>query len=183
MEQQNKELAEDKVLILFLLNKIFDGIKIDNLYKIVSSSKDINYFYFQELIADLMSANLICSFEQDEESFIKITTEGKNALELTKSLLPGLLKLKADTIFKEENSNIVEESSVVTEFIPKDENNYTITCKIVEQNETIFEVSVYAASREKAKQISDNWKSNATTLYPQILELLSNNKDGANINE
>ena len=157
MEQQNKELAEDKVLILYLLNKIFDGIKNDNLYKIVSSSKDINYFYFQELIADLMSANLICSFEQDEESFIKITTEGKNALELTKSLLP--------------------------EFIPKDENNYTITCKIVEQNETIFEVSVYAASREKAKQISDNWKSNATTLYPQILELLSNNKDGANINE
>ena len=74
-------------------------------------------------------------------------------------------------------------SSVVTEFIPKDENNYTITCKIVEQNETIFEVSVYAASREKAKQISDNWKSNATTLYPKILELLSNNKDGANINE
>ena len=138
---------------------------------------------YEELIADLMSANLICSFEQDEESFIKITTEGKNALELTKSLLPGLLKLKADTIFKEENSNIVEESSVVTEFIPKDENNYTITCKIVEQNETIFEVSVYAASREKAKQISDNWKSNATTLYPQILELLSNNKDGANINE
>ena len=183
MEQQNKELAEDKVLILYLLNKIFDGIKNDYLYKIVSSSKDINYFYFQELIADLMSANLICSFEQDEESFIKITTEGKNALELTKSLLPGLLKLKADTIFKEENSNIVEESSVVTEFIPKDENNYTITCKIVEQNETIFEVSVYAASREKAKQISDNWKSNATTLYPQILELLSNNKDGANINE
>ena len=183
MEQQNKELAEDKVLILYLLNKIFDGIKNDNLYIIVSSSKDINYFYFQELIADLMSANLICSFEQDEESFIKITTEGKNALELTKSLLPGLLKLKADTIFKEENSNIVEESSVVTEFIPKDENNYTITCKIVEQNETIFEVSVYAASREKAKQISDNWKSNATTLYPQILELLSNNKDGANINE
>ena len=183
MEQQNKELAEDKVLILYLLNKIFDGIKNDNLYKIVSSANNINYFYFQELIADLMSANLICSFEQDEESFIKITTEGKNALELTKSLLPGLLKLKADTIFKEENSNIVEESSVVTEFIPKDENNYTITCKIVEQNETIFEVSVYAASREKAKQISDNWKSNATTLYPQILELLSNNKDGANINE
>ena len=163
--------------------KIFDGIKNDNLYKIVSSSKDINYFYFQELIADLMSANLICSFEQDNESFIKITTDGKNALDLTKSLLPGLLKLKADTIFKEENSNIVEESSVVTEFIPKDENNYTITCKIVEQNETIFEVSVYAASRKKAKQISDNWKSNATILYPKILELLSNNKDGVNINE
>ena len=44
MDLQNKELAEDKVLILYLLNKIDDGIKNDNLYKIVSSSKDINYF-------------------------------------------------------------------------------------------------------------------------------------------
>ena len=172
MEQQNKELAEDKVLILYLLNKIFDGIKNDNLYKIVSTSKDINYFYFQELIADLMSANLICSFEQDEEYFLKITTDGKNALELTKSLLPGLLKLKADTIFKKENSNIVEESSVVTEFIPKDENNYTVKCKIVENNETIFEVKTFAGSRERAKKIVDNWNKNAKSIYPQILNLL-----------
>ena len=183
MEKSIADLAENKVLILYLLNKLSDGIKSDNLYKIVSSANNINYFYFQELLTDLIATNLVGSFTKDEDTFIKITSEGQNSLSLTKSLLPGLLKLKADTIFKEENSNIVEESSVVTEFIPKDENNYTITCKIVEQNETIFEVSVYAASREKAKQISDNWKSNATTLYPQILELLSNNKDGANINE
>ena len=30
---------------------------------------------------------------------IKITTEGKNALSLTKEILPGILKLKADNIF------------------------------------------------------------------------------------
>ena len=177
MEQQNKELAEDKVLILYLLNKIFDGIKNDNLYKIVSSSKDINYFYFQELIADLMSANLICSFEQDEESFIKITTEGKNALELTKSLLPGLLKLKADNIFKEEISDIAEESSIVTEYIPKNENNYTVKCKIVEKNETLFELSTFAGSRDRAKQISDNWKNNANIIYPKIINLLLNGEN------
>ena len=176
MDLQNKELAEDKVLILYLLNKIHDGIKNDNLFKIVSSSKEINYFYFQELMADLKSTNLICSFTQDEENFIKITSEGKNALDLTKALLPGLLKLKADTIFKKENSNIIEESSVVTEFIPQDENNYTVKCKIVEQNETIFELSVYAASREKAKQISDNWNNNASKLYPEILKLITSSK-------
>ena len=183
MEKSIADLAENKVLILYLLNKLSDGIKSDNLYKIVSSANGINYFYFQELLTDLINANLVGSFTKDEDTFIKITSEGQNSLSLTKSLLPGILKLKADSIFKDEVSIIAEESSIVTEYIPKDENNYTITCKIVEQNETIFEVSVYAASREKAKQISDNWKSNATTLYPQILELLSNNKDGANINE
>ena len=177
MEQQNKELAEDKVLILYLLNKIFDGIKNDNLYKIVSSSKDINYFYFQELLTDLIDTNLVGSFTKEDDTFIKITSDGQNSLSLTKSLLPGILKLKADNIFKTEVSNIAEESSIVTEYIPKDENNYTVKCKVIEKNETIFEISTFAGSRERAKQISDGWKNNANTIYPKIIDLLLNGEN------
>lgn len=175
MKQPNEDLAENKVLILYILNKLTDGIKSDNLYKIVSSANNINYFYFQELLTDLIQTNLIGSFTKDEEdTFIKITAEGQNALELTKSLLPGILKLKADSIFKKEISSIAEESSIVTEYIPKDENNYTVKCKITEKTETIFEVSTFAASREMAKQISDNWKNNANKIYPKIINLLLN---------
>lgn len=176
MKQPNEDLAENKVLILYLLSKLPDGIKSDNLYKIVSSANSINYFYFQELVIDLINTNLIGSFTKDEDNFIKITSEGENALELTKSLLPGILKLKADNVFKDEVLNIEEESSIITEFIPKDENNYTVKCKIVEKNETIFEISTYAGSRERAKQISDNWNSNANSLYPKIISLLLNGK-------
>ena len=174
MEKSITDLAENKVLILYLLNKITDGIKNDNLYKIVSSANGINYFYFQELLTDLIDANLVGSFTKDEDTFIKITSDGQNSLSLTKSLLPGILKLKADNIFKEEVSNIAGESSIVTEYIPKDENNYTVKCKIVEKTETIFEISAFAGSRERAKQISDNWKSNASNLYPKIINLLLN---------
>ena len=174
MKQPNEDLAENKVLILYLLNKLSDGIKSDNLYKIVSSTNNINYFYYQELITDLINTNLIGSFTKDEDTFIKITSEGENALSLTKSLLPGILKLKADNVFKAEVSTIAEESSIVTEYIPRDENNYTVKCKIVEKNDVIFEVSAFAGSRDRAKQISDNWTNNATRIYPQIIDLLLN---------
>jgi predicted transcriptional regulator len=174
MKQSNEDLAENKVLILYILNKLTDGTKSDNLFKIVSSANDINYFYFQELLTDLIDTNLVGSFTKDEDEFIKITSEGQNALSLTKSLLPGILKLKADNVFKEEFSTIVEESSIITEYVPKSENNYTVKCKIVEKNEIIFEVSIFAGSRERAKQISDNWKSNAEKTYPKILDLLLN---------
>lgn len=165
-------LAENKVLILYLLNKLPDGIKNDNLYKIVSSANNMNYFYFQELLTDLIESNFVGSFTKDEDTVIKITSEGQNALSLTKSLLPGILKLKADNVFKEELANIAEESSIITEYIPKDEKNYTVKCKIIEKNETIFEVSTFAGSRDRAKQISDNWKNNANNIYPKILNLL-----------
>lgn len=174
MKQPIKDLAENKVLILYLLNKLSDGIKSDNLYKIVSAANNINYFYFQELLTDLIETKLVGSFTKDEDTFIKITSEGQNALSLTKSLLPGILKLKADNVFKEEVSIIAEESSIITEYIPKNENNYTVKCKIVEKNETLFEVSAFAGCRERAKQISDNWKSNANKIYPKIIDLLLN---------
>ena len=167
-------LAENKVLILYLLNKLQNGIKSDNLYKIVSSANNMNYFYFQELLTDLIESNFVGSFTNDEDTIVKITSDGQNALSLTKSLLPGILKLKADNVFKEEISSIAEESSIITEYIPKDEKNYTVKCKIVEKNETVFEVSTFAGSRDRAKQISDNWKNNANSIYPKIMDLLLN---------
>ena len=82
------------------------------------------------------------------------------------------MKLKADNIFEKEFSNIEEESSIIAEFTPRNENDYIIKCKIVENNETIFEVKTFVGSRDRAKRIVDNWNKNATTIYPKILNIL-----------
>lgn len=166
-------LAENKVLILYILNQLDSGMIEDGLYKIIASINDVNYFYFKEVLTDLLDSKLVGIFTKDEEeSVLRITTEGKNALSLTQDILPGLLKLKADNVFKKELSSITEESSIVAEFIPKNENDYTIKCKIIENNETIFEVKTFAGSRERAKKIVDNWNNNASKIYPQILDIL-----------
>jgi len=169
-------LAENKVLILYILNLIDGDIIEDGLFKIISSINDINYFYFKQLLTDLIDSKLVGTYTKDEEQVVKITSEGKNAYILTKDVLPGIMKLKADNIFKKEFSMIEEESSVIAEFTPRSENDYTIKCKIVENNETIFEVKTFAGSRDIAKRIVDNWNQNATTIYPKILNLLLNDE-------
>lgn len=58
--------------------------------------------------------------------------------------------------------------------MPEDDNLFNVTCKIVEKNKTVFEVSTFAGSREQAKAISDNWKENAINIYPKIINLLTN---------
>lgn len=165
-------LAENKVLILYILNLINSDFRQDDLFKIISSINDINYFYFKQILTDLIDSKLVGTYTKEEEPVIKITSEGKNAYILTKDVLPGIMKLKADNIFQKEFPSIEEESSVIAEFTPKSENSYTIKCKIVENNETIFEVKTMAGSRDRAKRIIDNWNKNATTIYPKILNLL-----------
>lgn len=165
-------LAENKVLILYILNLIDDDIRQDSLFKIITSINNINYFYFKQILTDLIDSKLVGTYTKEKEQVIQITSEGKNAYILTNDVLPGLMKLKADNIFKQEFSSIEEEESIIAEFIPKNENDYTIKCKIVENNETIFEVKTFAGSRERAKRIVDNWNKNAKEIYPEILNLL-----------
>ncbi len=165
-------LAENKVLILYILNLIDRDIRQDDLFKIMASINDINYFYFKQVLTDLIDSKLVGTYTKEEEPVIRITSEGKNAYILTKDVLPGIMKLRADHIFQKEFSSIEEEASVIAEFIPKNENDYTIKCKIVENNETVFEVKTFAGSRDRAKRIVDNWNKNANKIYPKILNIL-----------
>ena len=169
-------LAENKVLILYILNQIPDGIIEDGLFKIITTINNVNYFYFKQVLTDLLDTKLVGIFtKEEEEDVLKITSEGTNALSLTEDVLPGILKLKADNVFKKELSSIANETSVIAEFTPKNENDYTIKCKIVENNETIFEVKTFAGSRDRAKRIVDNWNKNASKIYPKILDILLDN--------
>ena len=179
MDKKNNSLAQDKVLILYVLDALKREITESDLFKLIYPINNINYFYFKQLLTDLVDSKLIETYtnednddDENNRAIYEISADGKNSLELTVDMLPGLLKLKADTIFKNEIEHINNESSIVTEYVPENEHSYTVKCKIIENNKTFFEVRTFAGSNENAKQISDNWKNNAYNIYPKILDLL-----------
>lgn len=174
LASDDESLAENKVLILYVLNTANKSLTNDVLYKLVLAATDMNYFYFQQFILDLIEAKYILSFQKEDQTLYQITDDGKRTLDLTLDILPGIIKLKADTNLKSILETSEEEHSIVAEFTPLSENHYTIVCKIVENNETVFEVKTFAGSREQAKQIVDNWRTNADTIYPKLLETLMN---------
>ena len=181
-DNMNKSLAQDKVLILYVLNNVKNDVTESDLFKLISPVNNINYFYFKQLLADLVESKLVQTYTKDEENsdkqlLYKLTFDGQNSLALTIDVLPGLLKLKIDNVLKNEFNNIISEDSIVTEYIPENEHSYTVKCKIVENNKTIFEIRTFAGSNEHAKLISDNWKENASVIYPKILELITGNFD------
>ena len=180
-DNMNKRLAQNKVLMLYVLKKAKHDITESDLFKLISPVNNINYFYFKQLLADLVDSKLVQTYTKDEDTsdhqiLYRLTADGQNSLSLTIDVLPGLEKLKIDNVLKNEFNNIISEDSIVTEYIPENENSYTVKCKILENNKTIFEVRTFAGSSEHAKYISDNWKQNASVIYPKILELITGEK-------
>lgn len=175
LTSDNETLAENKVLILYILNNVKDALTNNNLYKIVLAVVDMNYFYFQQFLLDLIDNDYVMHYQTEDVTLYQITDKGRQTLELTEDPLPGIIKLQVDTNLKGAIEEVSDESSIIAEYTPKSENYYTITCKIVEKNETIFEIKTFAGSRDQAKQIVDNWKSYAIQIYPKLLETLTAN--------
>lgn len=183
LTSNEETLAESKVLILYILNKINKPINNNTLYKIVLSVLDMNYFYFQQFLLDLIKNDFVLNYDKSEQSMYVITDKGISTLELTEDILPGILKLQVDTNLKYTLENEDEENSIVAEYTPVNENYYNVTCKIMENSECLFEVKTFAGSREQAKQIVENWKKHAGTMYPELLKILTQNFEDEEISE
>ena len=91
LASDDETLAENKVLILYTLNKANKPLTNDVLYKIVLAAANMNYFYFQQFLLDLTNNKYIEYFNNGIHTIYKITTLGKNVLELTEDILPGIL--------------------------------------------------------------------------------------------
>ena len=181
MTKTDEILADNKLLILYILQKINKPVSYKELLELVIAISDMNYFDFQQFLLDLLEDKFILRYEQNNEEIIELTQDGKNALELTIDMLPGILKLKIDSNFKENFIKIKEQFSVFAEYTPITETDFVVKCKIIENNNIIFNLEANAGSREQAKQIVNNWNKNANTIYPKILNILSDTNDAESL--
>lgn len=172
LNSDDQTLAESKILLLYIINKVGKPISHNELLELVISIVDMNYFYFEQFLLDLLEDNYIVKYIQDDLEIYEITPEGKNAISLTIDAVPGIIKLDVDSKFKKSLDNIKDKYSISAEYSPLSEKSFSIRCKIVENNSIIFDIQAHAGSGEQAKKIVENWNNNATDIYPKILELL-----------
>ncbi len=173
LTEDSSSLAEHKLLVLYILNKIGKPINQKALLELVTSITELNYFYFQQFLLDLIENKYVITYKKDDEIMYDITPEGKRAIELTADMIPGILTLGVDNQLKQNLEDIEDKFSVSSDYTPVDENHFTVKCKIIENNNTLFEIQTFAGSKEQAKAIVDNWNNRATEIYPKILDLIS----------
>jgi len=165
LNSDDQSLAESKVLILYILSKVGKSISHNELLELVVSILDMNYFYFEQFLLDLLEDNYLNKYQKENDDIYELTDAGKEALSLTLDILPGILKLKVDSKFK-------DKYSISAEYSPITETDFSVTCKIIENNNTIFHLELNAGSRDQAKKIVNNWNNNASSIYPEIFNLL-----------
>ena len=78
LNSDDQTLAENKILILYILDKVGKPISHNELLELVISISDMNYFYFQQFLLDLLDDNYVSTFKQENDDIYELTEDGKN---------------------------------------------------------------------------------------------------------
>lgn len=170
--ENQTNLAEDKILILYILKKAGKPLSHKELLELILAVADINYFYFQQFLSDLLEDHYIAKCNENPELY-ELTKEGSSSLALTLDLIPGIHKLKIDSQFKENFDSIQDKFSISAEYAPISEKEFIVTCKIIENHADIFKLETYVGSKEQAGNIVNHWNKQASEIFPEILKLLT----------
>ena len=74
------------------------------------------------------------------------------------------------------NKNITKvktDFSIDTTILPIKDDEYKVSCYIKDGNDELINITLYAGSKEQAKNIAKNWDEKAEEIYNQLLKAMT----------
>lgn len=173
MFDNSLNLAEKKLLLLYIIDKIDLPISNIQLTEIVLENNFINYFTLQEYIDELISSNLIIKINQNEKDRLTISNKGKEVLSLFKNRLSDEDISKLNTYIDVKMNLIKKEATISADYTIENGNSYVVSLSASENSIPLMEIKVTVASNKQARELCTKWKANPSDLYTKIIKVLS----------
>lgn len=172
MFDNSLNLAENKLLLLYIIDKIDLPISNIQLTEIVLENNFINYFTLQEYIDELISSNLIMKVNQNDKDRLMISSKGKEVLSLFKNRLSTEDINKLDSYINVKMNLIKKEATISADYTIENGNSYVVSLGASEKNIPLMEIKVTVASNKQARELCTKWKANPSDLYTKIIKVL-----------
>ncbi len=173
----NKEVVENKLILLYLIDKI--NVPVSNLQitKLILENKFMNYFLLQQFINELSEGKFLDTETVDGKALYRITGTGRQSLEYFSGLIPPGIKAMIDNSFAAIRKNIRNETLITADFVPGNENEFVAVCKVGEDNFPLMEIKVTVGTRNDARAICGNWLKHSQDIYSEIINVLTRQRD------
>lgn len=168
----SKELAENKIILLYIIDKISIPVSNIQITKIILENKFMNYFLLQQFLNELCDTNLLDCRNVDGKTFYSITENGKKTLEYFINLIPFGIKATIDNTALEIRKSIRNETLITADYTPKSENEYVVSCKMHEDNFSLIDLKITVGTKNDARIICENWRKSSQEIYSEIIDTL-----------
>jgi predicted transcriptional regulator len=166
------ELAENKLLLLYVLNQIKLPVSNNQITQIILENNFINYFTLQQYITELNSSNFIEYTSKDGKQRITITEMGTKVLSMFKNRISSSKIASIDDYLLSHLPSIKKELTVTADYTIVKNHNYIVSMKVVENDLVIMDLTINVPSKKHAEDLCKKWKENSSEIYNKIMNSL-----------
>lgn len=174
MYENSLELAENKLLMLYILKSIKDPISNAQFTEIILENNFMNYFIFQQYLSELEESKFVEYHENNNKKLLVITEKGDSVLSLFKDRLSPSKITIINEYVKEKWESIKRELTIQADYTIASNDSFIVDLKAVESESLLMELKLTVPSKEQATSICSKWKKNPSEIYNNIINLFIN---------
>lgn len=170
---QIRPIAQNKLVILYLLKAIHIQLSELQILRIVTDNGWLNYFDFKESMFELIQSKLVDQRQTPSGVFFTITERGEETLFYLQKELRGSQRKAIDEYCEANRDELRLETELFADYIKIDENEYRVMLKILENQIPVFELNLVTYSKSSAEDFIAKWKDVAPRIYKSTYDMLA----------
>lgn len=172
--ENSKLLAQNKLILLHVLHQQEEPMRNTELTHFIVENNYMNYFITQHYISELINTgNVLLSSKMGEPCY-QITEKGEKTLLYFYSRIPEEIRTSIENQFVIINEKKERDREIKADFFQASPDELVVNLKAIENEKTIFSLSISVSSQSQAESICQKWKENSSELYKSLMYLFVN---------
>ncbi|MBP3915100.1 MULTISPECIES: DUF4364 family protein [unclassified Clostridium] len=172
MYENSAELAENKLLVLYVIKSLRQPISKTQLTEIILENNFINYFTLQQYISELETAEFVEYIEKNDKKLITITTKGENVLSIFNDRISPIKRDIIDNYISKTIDNIKKELTIHSDYTIEKNNSFIVNLKALEDETLLIDLKISVPTKKQATSLCNRWKENPSDIYTKIVQVL-----------
>lgn len=168
----NGSITIYKLIILYILSKVENPLPPGIISDYITGHAYTNYFTFQNALGELLEADLIREESTYHLTYYTLTEPGRETLALFGTPLSPDIRKEIDSYLQERKYQIIDDTSLVSDYHLTNDGTYLATCTIRERNHILLRLEIGVMTETDAIKICENWNSQSEFLYQTAIQKL-----------
>lgn len=161
-----------KLIILTVINDFNIPVSNAMIVDTVLTHSFAEYFDIQQYLYELTDAQMVTYYVESEIRYYSLTPKGKDAVEFFKNKIPRTVRERLFQTAKIKAKEQLDSQSIVAEYYPENDMEYTVVMKIVERGYDMLNLKMSVGSEAIAKAMCSRFTKDPEGFYSTLFSLL-----------
>lgn len=161
-----------KLITLYMLDQVAFPLTKAQVGDFLLGHDYTNFLTLQQVIAELIDAELIRAASRRNRTYLEITEEGRNTLSYFGNRINDSIKADIASFFEAHEMEMRSESAVLADYYKSTSGEYEARLLVKEKDVTVVNVTLSVPDENTAAAICANWQQKSQAVYQYLVSQL-----------